>query len=143
MNTHRVLAATLTVATLAGGVIANPASANAAATELSSGSSSGSSKPDYYDPAPSRPGQPAVPEKRAFESSYTGSAPISIALAVLASAVVLQLIVDFTPPIRKAVDDVAAQLGMAGALGSSEGNRIFPAEQITAMINDALNQAMR
>ncbi len=130
--------AALTAAALCAGAAA-PAYAQSAATELSSGSSKGSSKPNYYDPLPQHP---APPEKRPLEGSYTGIAPISLTIATLATALAVQLIVDFVPPVRAAVDDAAAQLGLSWVAGSSEGNRIIPAQQIQQALSQLLQQAL-
>lgn len=108
-----------------------------AISQLSSTSSTGSSKPDYY---PDYDKGIEVPDKRAFEGSYTGSAPISLALALLATAAVAQAIVDFVPPVRAAVDDLAAQFNLEWAPGSSEGNRIIPAQEITAFLQTYVDE---
>ena len=73
------------------------------------------------------PNDPSIqtPDKPALGSAYTGSAPLSITLAVLATAAAVQLIVDSVPQIRQAVDDAAAAAGLQWVPGSSEGNRIF------------------
>lgn len=73
------------------------------------------------------PNDPSIqtPDKPALGSAYTGSAPLSITLAVLATAVSVQLIVDSVPQIRQAVDNAAVAAGLEWAPGSSEGNRIF------------------
>lgn len=135
MKHIRVIVATAAAASLVAGTA--PAFAQSAVRELSSGSSGGSSKPQYYEPAPKL----AVPEKRAFEGAYTGSAPLSLALAALSTAAAIQLIVDFVPPVRAAVDDVAAQLGLTHVVGSSEGNRIIPAEDLKRAAREFMEQA--
>lgn len=130
MSKSKAVAATFTAAALLAGAAATPASAQS--------SSSSSSKPNYYDPLP----QHEVPPKRPFEGSYTGSAPISLAIAALATAAAVQAIVDFVPPVRAAVDQAAVQLGLTHVVGSSAGNRIFPAEEVQKLIDDLLRQAM-
>ena len=50
-----------------------------------------------------------VPPKRPLEGLYTGSAPLSLAIALAATAVTVQLIIDFVPPVRAAVDKLATQ----------------------------------
>ncbi|CAM3178248.1 hypothetical protein [Corynebacterium gottingense] len=114
--------AALTAAALA---IAVPAPAHAGVSELSSGSStssSGSSKiPEGKVPADG----PQVPEQPPLGSAYTGSAPISLTIAALATFVSVQLLIDAIPPLRQAVDQVANQAGLSHVYGSSEGNRIF------------------
>lgn len=130
------------VAALAAAVlIANvaPAGAQTAALELSSGSStkgpySGSSKKEEPKP-PANP-----PAARPLEGSYTGSAPLSLALAALATAAAIQIVVDLVPPVRAAVDEAAAQLGLTHVVGSSEGNRIIPAKQLQAMAAEFMRQ---
>lgn len=112
-----------------------PAHAEPAITQLSTAlGSSGSSKPNY-DNLDSVEGSP---DKRLFEGSYTGSAPISLTIAFVATAVAIQAIVDFVPPVREAVDKYAEQFNLQHVPGSSEGNRIFPAEQIKAQVNQAI-----
>lgn len=74
-----------------------------------------------------------VPEQSPLGSAYTGSAPVTITLAVAATLVVAQLIVDLTPPLRQAVDDAAAQLGLAHLPGSSQGNRFFEIPDLTGI----------
>lgn len=114
--------------------------ATAAAASLVAGTAPAlaqSSKPRYYEPAPTLD----VPEKRPLEGSYTGSAPLSLALAALSTAAAIQLIVDFVPPVRAAVDDVAEQLGLTHVVGSSEGNRIIPAEELKRAARDLMEQA--
>lgn len=130
--------AALTAATLAATALVTPAPAFAqtAIAQLSSTSSTGSSKPDYY---PDYDKGIEVPEKRVFEGSYTGSAPLSLAIALGATALSLQLIVDFVPPIRAAVDDLAAQFNLTHVPGSSEGNRIIPAKEITAFVQSYID----
>lgn len=76
-------------------------------------------------PMPASAAQIQTPEKPALGSVYTGSAPLSITLAVLGIAAATQLIVDSVPPLRQAVDNAAAAAGLQWAPGSSEGNRIF------------------
>lgn len=76
-------------------------------------------------PMPASAAQIQTPEKPALGSVYTGSAPLSITLAVLATVAATQLIVDSVPPLRQAVDNAAAAAGLQWAPGSSEGNRIF------------------
>ena len=114
-----------------------PAFAQTAISQLSSTSSTGSSKPDYY---PDYDKDISVPEKRPLESSYTGNAPISLGIAVLATLATIQVIVDFVPPVRAAVDDIAAQLYLAQVPGSSEGNRIIPADQIKAFVQSYIDE---
>lgn len=128
-----------TVAALsAAALLAAPSPAFAqdtAISQLSSTSSTGSSKPNYrpdYDKGLN------PPEKRPLEGSYTGSAPISLAIAFAATAVAVQLIVDFVPQAREAVDNLAEQFNLTHVPGSSEGNRIFPAEQIKAQVNQVI-----
>ena len=98
-----------TVAALAAAaLLAAPSPAFAqdtAISQLSSTSSKGSSKPNYR---PDYDKDVNPPEKRALEGSYTGSAPISLAIAFAATAVAVQLIVDFVPQAREAVDNLAA-----------------------------------
>lgn len=131
-------AAAFTAAALAATALVTPAPAFAqtAIAQLSSTSSTGSSKPDYY---PDYDKGIEVPEKRVFEGSYTGSAPLSLAIALGATALSLQLIVDFVPPIRAAVDDLAAQFNLTQVPGSSEGNRIIPAKEITAFVQSYID----
>lgn len=132
-------AAALTAAALAATALAIPAPAFAqtAISQLSSTSSTGSSKPDYY---PDYDKDISVPEKRPLEGSYTGSAPLSLAIALSATALSVQLIVDFVPPIRAAVDDLAAQFNLTQVPGSSEGNRIIPGKEITAFLQTYVDQ---
>lgn len=124
-----------TVAALAAAaLLAAPSPAFAqetAISQLSSTSSKSSSKPDYY---PDYDKGIEVPEKRALEGSYTGSAPISLAIALLSTVAVAQIIVDFVPQAREAVDNVAKQFNLEWVPGSSEGNRIIPAQEITAFV---------
>ena len=132
-------AAAFTAAALAATALATPAPAVAqtAISQLSSTSSTGSSKPNYYldyDKGIE------VPDKRAFEGSYTGSAPLSLAIALAATALTVQIIVDFVPPIRAAVDDLAAQFNLTQVPGSSEGNRIIPAKEITAFVQTYIDE---
>ena len=129
-------AATLAAATLAPVAVAASAQ-DTAISQLSSTSSTGSSKPDYY---PDYDKGIEVPDKRVFEGSYTGSAPISLGIALSATALSLQLIVDFVPQIRTAVDDLAAQFNLTQVPGSSEGNRIIPAKEITAFLQTYVDQ---
>lgn len=98
----------------------------AASPVQASAQSSGSSGPKASD-YQMDPNDPSIqtPDKPALGSAYTGSAPLSITLAVLATAAAVQLIVDSVPPIRQAVDDAAAAAGLQWVPGSSEGNRIF------------------
>lgn len=103
-----------------------------AISQLSSTSSKGSSNPGYNKGI-------KVPDKRVFVGFYTGSAPISLGIALSSTAVTLQLIVDFVPQIRAAVDDLAAQLNLTHVPGSSEGNRIIPAKEITAFAQSYIN----
>ena len=74
-----------TVAALAAAaLLAAPSPAFAqdtAISQLSSTSSKGSSKPNYY---PDYDKDVTAPEKRPLEGSYTGSAPISLAIALAA-----------------------------------------------------------
>ena len=74
-----------------------------------------------------------VPDQTPLGSAYTGSAPVTITLAIAATLVVAQLIVDLTPPLRQAVDDAAAQLGLAHLPGSSQGNRFFELPDLTGI----------
>lgn len=53
-----------------------------------------------------------VPPKRPLEGLYTGSAPLSLAIALAATAVTVQLIIDFVPPVRAAIDKLAAQFNL-------------------------------
>ena len=75
-----------TVAALAAAaLLAAPSPAFAqdtAISQLSSTSSKGSSKPNYY---PDYDKGVTAPEKRPLEGSYTGSAPISLAIALAAT----------------------------------------------------------
>lgn len=116
-------------ATLAAVLAITPvhAAAQSAAGELSSGSSTSSSSSGDNKRYQMDPNDPSIqtPDKPALGSAYTGSAPISLTLAVLATAAAVQLIVDSVPQIRQAVDDAAAAAGLAWVPGSSEGNRIF------------------
>ena len=77
-----------TVAALAAAaLLATPSPAfaqNTAISQLSSTSSTGSSKPNYR---PDYDKDINPPEKRPLEGSYTGSAPISLAIAFAATAV--------------------------------------------------------
>ena len=132
-------AALAAAAALTGTAAAHPTPAHAepAIFELFSGSSLGSSKPDYY---PDYDKGIEVPAKRPLESSYTGNAPISLGIAVLATLATIQVIVDFVPPVRAAVDDIAAQLNLAQVPGSSEGNRIIPAYQIKAFVQSYIDE---
>lgn len=81
-----------------------------------------------------------MPEKRPLEGSYTGSAPISLTIALVTTLVAIQAIVDFVPPVRQAVDDVAKQFNLTHVVGSSESNRIFPAQFITSQVTQAIDQ---
>ena len=114
-----------------------PAHAEPAVTQLSTTSSGGSSKPNYR---PDYDKDLDVPEKRALEGSYTGSAPISLTIALVTTLVAIQAIVDFVPPVRQAVDDVAKQFNLTHVVGSSESNRIFPAQFITSQVTQAIDQ---
>lgn len=118
-------------------VDAAPATAQTAIFELSSGSSRGGSNIDYQ----MDPNDPSVqvPEQAPLGSAYTGSAPLSIALAVGLTAVAVQLVVDSVPQLRAAVDDVARSAGLEWVPGSSEGNRIF---DVPAWIAVAQNLAV-
>ena len=104
---------------------------------MSSTSSKGSSKPNYR---PDYDKDVNPPEKRALEGSYTGSAPISLAIAFAATAVAVQLIVDFVPQAREAVDNLAEQFNLTHVPGSSEGNRLIPAKEITAFVQSYADQ---
>ena len=132
-------AAAFTAVALAATALATPAPAVAqtAISQLSSTSSTGSSKPNYY---PDYDKGIEVPDKRAFEGSYTGSAPISLTLALLTTAAVAQIIVDFVPQAREAVDQAARQFNLEWVPGSSEGNRIIPAKEITAFVQTYVDQ---
>lgn len=114
--------AALTAAALA---IAVPAPAHAGVTELSSGSSSSSSGSSKVPEGQVPEDGPKVPEQPALGSAYTGSAPLSLGIAAAATFIAVQLLIDATPPLRQAVDDIAKQAGLQGVYGSSEGNRIF------------------
>ncbi|CAM4358391.1 MULTISPECIES: hypothetical protein [Corynebacterium] len=115
----------LAVASLTAASLAVPTAAHAGITELSSGSSTssaGSSKvPEGKVPADG----PQVPEQPPLGSAYTGSAPISLTIAALATFVSVQLLIDAIPPLRQAVDQIANQAGLSHVYGSSDGNRIF------------------
>lgn len=137
MKQSAVAALAAAIALTGTAVAATPAHAEPAIFELFSGSSLGSSKPDYY---PDYDKGIEVPEKRPLESSYTGNAPISLGIAVLATLATIQVIVDFVPPVRAAVDDIAAQLNLAQVPGSSEGNRIIPADQIKAFVQSYIDE---
>lgn len=130
-----------TVAALAAAaLLAAPSPAFAqdtAISQLSSTSSKGSSKPNYR---PDYDKDVNPPEKRALEGSYTGSAPISLAIAFAATAVAVQLIVDFVPQAREAVDKLAEQFNLTHVPGSSEGNRLIPAKEITAFVQSYADQ---
>lgn len=132
-------AAAFTAVALAATALATPAPAVAqtAISQLSSTSSTGSSKPNYY---PDYDKGIEVPDKRAFEGSYTGSAPISLTLALLTTAAVAQIIVDFVPQAREAVDQAARQFNLEWVPGSSEGNRIIPGKEITAFLQTYVDQ---
>lgn len=134
MFSMKKTAAALTAASLTAAALTVPVSASAqetAISQLSSTSSKGSSKPDYY---PDYDKGIEAPEKRALEGSYSGSAPISLTIALLTTVAVAQIIVDFVPQAREAVDNVAKQFNLEWAPGSSEGNRIIPAQEITAFV---------
>lgn len=124
---HKVLGmrkrslAALTALALAATV---PAPAHAGVTELSSAGSSGSSSSKVPEGKVPEDG-PKVPEQPALGSAYTGSAPLSLGIAAAATFIAVQLLIDATPPLRQAVDDIAKQAGLSGVYGSSEGNRIF------------------
>ena len=80
---------------------------------------------------------PQVPEQPPLGSAYTGSAPISLTIAALATFVSVQLLIDAIPPLRQAFDQVANQAGLSHVYGSSEGNRIFDVPAWIAAAEDA------
>lgn len=129
-------ATALAVAAAASTTIA-PAQAEPAVAQLSTTSSGGSSKPNYR---PDYDKDLDVPEKRPLEGSYSGSAPISLTIALAATLVAIQAVVDFVPPVRQAVDDVAKQFNLTHIVGSSEGNRIIPAEAIKSQVKWAIDE---
>lgn len=133
---ERTLAA-LTAAALA---IAVPAPAHAGVTELSSGSSTSSSGSSKVPEGQVPEDGPKVPEEPAFGSAYTGSAPLSLGIAAAATFIAVQLLIDATPPLRQAVDDIAKQAGLQGVYGSSEGNRIFDVPAWIAMAEEFAGQ---
>lgn len=122
-RTRALAAATAVALTLP---LAAPANAQAGIFELSSGSSLGSSKHDYW----MDPNDPSidVPAQTPLGSAYTGSAPLSIALGIAIPLVALQLLIDASPTLRQLVDDSAAFYGLDFLPGSSEGDRIFPVD---------------
>ncbi|WP_165164742.1 hypothetical protein [Corynebacterium qintianiae] len=92
----------------------------------SAGASFGSSSPVLREPAEGEMKfEPA--EQPALGSAYTGSAPLSLLLAALSIGVVAKLLTDNIPVLRQGLDDIAASVGLAGAPGSSEATRSFPA----------------
>lgn len=127
--TAAALTAAALSAALASTLAAPPAQAQNGLGEVLAASSRGSSQPPaggYRDP-----GDFTVPPQPALGSAYSGSAPLTIGFAIAATAVLGQLLIDATPALRQAVDQLAAQAGLQWAPGSSEGNRIFdiPAAQ--------------
>lgn len=114
-----------------------PAPAYAAVSELSSGSSTSSSGSSKVPEGKVPEDGPALPEQPAFGSAYTGSAPLSVGIAAVATFISVQLLIDAIPPLRQAVDDIAAQAGLSGVYGSSEGNRIFDVPAWIAMAEQA------
>ena len=114
-----------------------PAPAYAAVSEVSSASSTGSSGSSRVPEGKVPEDGPALPEQPAFGSTYTGSAPLSVGIAAVATFVSVQLLIDAIPPLRQAVDDIAAQAGLSDVYGSSEGNRIFDVPAWIAMAEQA------
>lgn len=102
----RRAASALLAAALTCTVAPGPAHAQSAAAELLTGSSRGSSK------APEHPNPESldVPAPPALGSAYTGSAPLTIALALAAAAAVGLLVVDATPSLRQAAIAAAQNL---------------------------------
>lgn len=128
--------AALTAAALA---FAVPAPAHAGVAELSSAGSSGSGSSKVPEGQVPEDG-PKVPEQPALGSAYTGSAPLSLGIAAAATFIAVQLLIDATPPLRQAVDDIAKQAGLQGVYGSSEGNRIFDVPAWIAMAEEFAGQ---
>lgn len=123
------LSATVAAAVLAAGLISGISGTAAAPAHAAS------SDRDYRFDPDNPPAHIAkqVPDQTPLGSAYTGSAPLTITLAIATTLVVAQLIVDLTPPLRQAVDDAAAQLGLAHLPGSSQGNRIFEIPDLTGI----------
>ena len=134
MRRATALACALALAVSAG-VVAAPANAQTSLGELSSGSSTSSKNDIDFERDPDNPGVD-VPPQTPTGSVYTGSAPITIGLAVALTALAVQLAVDSIPPIRQAVDDAARAAGLEWVYGSSAGNRIF---DIPAFLNMVQN----
>lgn len=105
-RTTIALTATALAAALTCTAAPGPAHAQSAAGELLTGSSRGSSK------APEHPNPESldVPAPPALGSAYTGSAPLTIALALAAAAAVGLLVVDATPSLRQAAIAAAQNL---------------------------------
>lgn len=129
--------AALTAAALA---FAVPAPAHAGVAELSSGSSTSSSGSSKVPEGEVPEDGSKVPEQPALGSAYTGSAPLSLGIAAAATFIAVQLLIDATPPLRQAVDDIAKQAGLQGVYGSSEGNRIFDVPAWIAMAEEFAGQ---
>lgn len=138
-STATALTATALSAALASTLAATPASAQNGLGEVITASSHGSSQPsagDYRDP-----GDFTVPPQPALGSIYSGSAPLTIGLAIAATAALGQLLIDATPALRQSVDQLAAQAGLQWAPGSSEGNRIFDVPAAQAALQNTLQNA--
>lgn len=86
-----------------------------------------SAAPPLATPAAAQPApvanHPPVPAPPALGSAYTGSAPLSLVLAGLASWATAKLAVDNVPALRTAVDDAAAAAGMSHLPGLSPQTR--------------------
>lgn len=104
-RTAHAIAAAALAAALTCTAAPGPAHAQSAAGELLTGSSRGSST------APEHPNPESldVPAPPALGSAYTGSAPLTIAIALALTAGAGLLVVEATPPLREARDQLAAQ----------------------------------
>lgn len=97
-----------------------------AAPQATAQSSSPSAQAQGSGNQPNGPAeQPEVPETELppLYNSSTGSSPIDILLVMASLGLVLKLVVDNVEPLRAAVDEAAAQVGLENAAGSSEQAR--------------------
>lgn len=104
--------------------LALPLAAPTAPVAHAAPGSSGSSSAGEYRIDPNDPSID-VPERAPLGSAYTGIAPITFALAAGLTFTAVLVLIDATPALRQAVDNLAAQAGLSHLRGSSEGNRIF------------------
>ena len=73
-------------------------------------------------------------------SSREGFFTIALNRPDKANALTAGMIAQLIAAVRAAVDDIAAQLNLAQVPGSSEGNRIIPAKEITAFVQTYVDQ---